>query len=67
MPNKTTYPNKKIMEDIFKAKAEFRKERAKLPFEEKIKILVKLQQIAYEAALASGKREARTPWKIDFD
>ncbi len=56
-----------MMEDIFKAKAEFRKERAKLPFEEKIKILVKLQQIAYEAALASGKREARTPWKLDID
>jgi hypothetical protein len=34
-------------EELFKEEDEFRKERAKLPFEEKIKTLVQLQKIAY--------------------
>ncbi|MGB9877369.1 MAG: hypothetical protein ACPLPS_06335 [bacterium] len=33
-------------EEIFKGKERFHKEQAKLPFEEKIKILVELQKIA---------------------
>jgi len=32
--------------DLFKKKEEFHREQAKLPFEEKIKILVQLQEIA---------------------
>jgi hypothetical protein len=65
METKTRYAKK--MEDIFKAKKEFRKERAKLPFEEKIKIVVRLQQIAAEAAACANKKESRKPWKIDID
>ena len=38
--------NTKGIDTIFKAKQEFHKNRAKIPFEEKIVILVKLQQIA---------------------
>ncbi len=33
-------------EDLFKAKERFHKEQAKLPFEEKIRIVVELQKIA---------------------
>ncbi len=39
------FSNKKI-EDLFKAKEEYHQQLAKLPFEEKIKILVRLQEIA---------------------
>jgi hypothetical protein len=64
MQAKTRYAKK--MEDIFRAKLEFRKERARLPFEEKIKILVRLQQIASEVASSTGKEETRKPWNIDI-
>ncbi|MEW6409986.1 MAG: hypothetical protein AB1488_07730 [Nitrospirota bacterium] len=44
---------------VFEGKAHFHKEQARLPFEEKIKILVKLQE------LASGiKGKDRTIWKV---
>jgi hypothetical protein len=52
------------MEKIFKAKEEWRKERAKLPIEEKIKILVHLQEIANEVAKSTGRREPRRVWPI---
>ena len=42
-------PNiKKIVENIYKKKNNFHKMQAKLPIEEKIKILVKLQKIAFD-------------------
>jgi hypothetical protein len=54
--------NKKITRDeIFAKKAEFHKEQAKLPFEEKIKILVKLQRIAYSI---KGDKKKNIIWKI---
>jgi hypothetical protein len=65
MKAKTRYAKK--IEDIFRAKKEFRKERAKLPFEEKINIVVRLQQIASEAAAFTRKGKSRKPWKIDID
>lgn len=43
---------------IYKKKIEFHKKMAKLPFEEKIKILVKLQEIA------SKIRKNKIIWKI---
>ncbi len=54
--------NKKI-EDLFKAKEEYHRELAKLPFEEKIKILVKLQKIAKGFHPYSKKNFV---WKISF-
>jgi len=33
--------------ELFKEKEKIRKEQAKLPFEEKIKILISLQRLAY--------------------
>ena len=48
--------------ELFKRKERFHKELAKLPFEEKIKILVRLQKIAYDIRKPSG--EKRKAWKI---
>lgn len=55
----------KDMKTIFASKKKFHKDRAKLPFEEKIRIVIQLQQIAQE--IAQGKRDQRTSfpvWKI---
>ncbi len=47
---------------LFKAKELFHKELAKLPFEEKIKILVQLQKIANGIQTSSKKK--KMIWKI---
>ena len=52
------------MEDIFREKRLFHKERARLPFEEKIKILVQLQQPANDIPRNSKSKEFRRVWKI---
>ena len=52
------------MEDIFREKRLFHKERARLPFEEKIKILVQLQQLANDIPRNSKSKELRRVWKI---
>lgn len=63
---KSKYPTSTEMEKIFKAKDRFHKEQAKLPFEEKIKILVKLQQIAYDVSglKKKGDRMQLPVWEI---
>ncbi|RPI18038.1 MAG: hypothetical protein EHM58_06865 [Ignavibacteriae bacterium] len=40
---------KEIAEKIFQSKREYHKEMAKMPIEEKIKILLKLQEIGIKA------------------
>ncbi|MBT9131054.1 MAG: hypothetical protein DDT42_01818 [candidate division WS2 bacterium] len=47
-------------EDLFKEKERSRKERAKLSFEEKIRILVNLQKLAK----TWGKKKDVVIWKI---
>ncbi|MCH7732951.1 MAG: hypothetical protein IIB44_10685 [Candidatus Marinimicrobia bacterium] len=49
--------------DLFAKKEEFHKQQAKLPFVEKIRILVQLQKIAHTAGRSSG--EKRMIWKLD--
>jgi len=44
---------------LFEDKENFHKEQARLPFEEKIRILVKLQEIASQI-----KKSDRTIWKV---
>jgi len=48
-------------EDLFSRNEKFHKEQARLPFEEKIKMLVKLQEIS---SYVKGKTEERLIWKI---
>jgi len=46
--------------ELFEAKEKFHKSRAKMPFEEKIRILVELQKISY--GIRPDKK--KTVWKI---
>ncbi len=47
-------------QELFKKEEETRKKDAKLPFEEKIKILVELQKLAY----SWGNKKDVIVWKI---
>lgn len=55
---------KKPIEDFFAAKKVRRSKLASLPIEEKVKILIELQQMASKAAEAGG-RPSKKPWTID--
>lgn len=48
-------------DELFKEKENFRKERAKLKFEEKIKILVNLQKLA----CSWGRKKDIILWKME--
>ncbi|MBI5788039.1 MAG: hypothetical protein HZA78_04190 [Candidatus Schekmanbacteria bacterium] len=61
MRNKTV--NTSEVEKLFMGKALFHKERAKLPFEKKIEVLVKLQQLASEIK-STGAKKAGKVWGI---
>ncbi len=52
--------------DLFEKKGQFRKEQARLPFEEKIRILVRWQEIARsaQASLRPGASQTRTVWRL---
>jgi hypothetical protein len=65
MPISAKY--EKEIAHIFESKDEFRKMRAQLPIEEKIKILVHLQEIANEAASATGRSSPGLVWPIETD
>ena len=54
--------SKKEIEDLFRAKDSFHKELAKIPFDEKIRILIHLQKIANSMPTSSKKK--RRIWKI---
>ena len=54
---------KKETEKIFKAKRQFHKKLAKIPFEEKIGIIVNLQRIANDIRVSAGG-QPRKVWKI---
>ena len=57
--------NGELTRKIFSAKEEFHKRMAKLPVEEKIRILVELQKIALTVKPAAGPDDARMVWEID--
>jgi hypothetical protein len=52
------------IQKIFKAKEQFHKDRAKLPIEEKIKILVELQKLAIDIPTASRVSKFKMVWRI---
>lgn len=58
---KSLKKNTKKIEDFFSAKKKRRKELANLPIEEKVKILIQLQQIA--STIYSKRGLKKTPWK----
>jgi len=49
---------------LFKAKEQFHRERARLPIEEKIKILVELQKMAIDIPTTSNKNRFKRVWEI---
>jgi hypothetical protein len=49
---------------LFKAKEQFHRERARLPIEEKIKILVELQKMAIDIQTTSKKNRFKRVWEI---
>lgn len=52
---------KKLSAEQLRKKAERRRELAKLPIEEKLQRLVKLQKVAYSVGVQTGRR-TRRPW-----
>lgn len=52
------------IEKIFKAKEQFHKDRARLPIEEKIKILVELQKLAIDIPTTSNEHRFKMVWNI---
>jgi hypothetical protein len=52
------------VQKLFKAKEQFHRERARLPFEEKIKILVELQKLAIDIPTASKEKRFKRVWEI---
>lgn len=54
--------NKKVVKDIFEAKRQRRRDLSNLPLEEKIKILIHLQEIAIPIFAMRGIK--KTAWKI---
>jgi hypothetical protein len=56
--------NKKIIRKIFRQKEEFHKSRARLPIEEKIKMLIELQKIALTVRPKRDENDKRMVWQI---
>jgi hypothetical protein len=57
----TALNNTHSMDEVFRKKAARRRVLASLPMEEKLRMLVKMQQRAYVIGCAAG-REPRKPW-----
>ena len=53
-----------IVKRIFKNKTEFHRQQARLPIEEKIKILVELQKIALTLRPNRGPGDTRVVWQL---
>jgi hypothetical protein len=64
-PDKIFKYNEDLTKKVFSAKEDLHRELAKLPVEEKIRILVKLQKIALTIKPVTGPDDTRTVWKID--
>ena len=54
---------KSKIQDLFKAKELYHKELAKLPFEEKIQIVVRLQEIVNDIMYYTGRNKGKV-WRI---
>ena len=56
--------NKELVRNIFRQKEEFHRVRAQLPIEEKIKILIELQEIALTIRPKKNEEDNRMVWKL---
>ena len=58
------YKNKEVIEKIFDRKKQFHRDQAKLPIEEKIKILIELQKIVLNIRKGTLKKKKRQVWDL---
>jgi len=56
--------NTDIVKQIFKNKENFHRQQARLPIEEKIKILVELQKISLTLQPNRGSGDTRVVWQL---
>jgi hypothetical protein len=56
--------NKKLVTKIFKQKKALHRQQARLPIEQKIKLLVQLQKIALTIRPKRGKKDRRVVWQL---
>lgn len=56
--------NTNLVKRIFKNKEKFHRQQARLPIEEKIKILIELQKIALTLRPNRGKSDRRVVWEL---
>ena len=64
-PENVIQYHRDIVERIFVSKECFHREQARLPIEEKIKILVELQKIVLHTRPAIGLEDNRQLWDIE--
>jgi hypothetical protein len=63
-PDSHIHYNKEIIRNIFKQKEEYHLTQARLPIEEKVKILVELQKMALTIRPKKGENDKRMVWQI---
>jgi hypothetical protein len=56
--------NKELVHKIFRQKETFHHAQARLPIEEKVRILVELQKIALTIRPKHGENDTRVVWQI---
>lgn len=57
--------HRELVSEIFRKKAEFHRQQARLPIEEKIKILIELQKIALTIRPKQGEDDLRRVWELE--
>jgi hypothetical protein len=63
-PERFIQYNKNIVQDIFRKKEEYHLDQARLPIEEKVKILVELQKISLTIRPKQDETDKRLVWQI---
>jgi hypothetical protein len=56
--------NKNIVQDIFRKKEEYHVAQARLPIEEKVRILIELQKMALTIRPKQNETDKRLVWQI---
>lgn len=56
--------NKNIVQDIFRKKEEYHLAQARLPIEEKVKILIELQKMSLTIRPKQNETDKRLVWQI---
>ncbi|MDD5672838.1 MAG: hypothetical protein PHC61_01625 [Chitinivibrionales bacterium] len=63
-PERFIQYNKNIVQKIFRKKVEYHLDQARLPIEEKVKILIELQKIALTIRPKQNENDKRLVWQI---